>query len=140
MSPQETMLSLMTSLFQRTAEGTIRWTETAEEDSFRAVLSAGIVRVERYTDPRAVAGPGAVPVTTGLPFPLPPEAKAVGQDLYTLVVLDDKNRELGRLVPQREEHAMTLRNLWDAARRVARNADQHLQAILREIQSKAGNR
>jgi hypothetical protein len=140
MTFEQSIFAMIDALFQGTAGGTIQWTETAEENSFRAVLANGLVRIEKYTDPRAFAGGGAVPITTGLPFKLPPQYKAVEHEIYTLVVLDDRNREIARFVPEQEGHAMTMRNLWELACRGARNADQRLQAILQELNSKAGRK
>jgi hypothetical protein len=140
MTAQEQLLTLTNGLLEGTRQGRISWSETAEEDSFRAVLNNGIVRIEKYPDPRLLAGAGAVAVTTGVPFNLPQTYKTYDQEVYTLVVLDDRIRELARFIPDTDSDARTLHDLWGLACRGARQADQKLDVILKEIDNRIGQR
>jgi hypothetical protein len=136
MSFQDKLWELTNRLFVGTAQGTIKWSETAEEESFRAILNTGLVRVERtraYQQPRNTT---AVPTPDLQDVNLTRIAQAVDGFEYSLLVLDDRNKEIGRYVPDRPEHAMTLRNLWELASRSARNADQKIDFLLQEVENR----
>lgn len=122
MSFQEKLFELANRLFVGTAEGTIQWSETADEDSFRAVLNAGLVRIER--GPVAPVDRNAIPSE----YPPPPENYE-----YTLLVLDERNKEIGRYVADVKERRLTLRNLWELAGLSARNADEKIDFLLQEV-------
>jgi hypothetical protein len=130
---EDKMYQIATDLCTGTASGAVKWTETADEDSFRAVLSNNIVRIERHVDPYERAGAGAVPITTGLPFQPPRGFKGYDGYIFSLVVLDNKNKDIARYVPDREERALTLRNLWEVALHSARDSERKLDSILDEI-------
>ena len=133
---QNKLLELVDALCSGTSKGTVKWTDTTDENAFRATLRSGIVRIEKYGDPRHMAGEGAVGIFTGMPFNLPQNYKSYEQEVYTLVVLDDNNRELARYIPEIDTHALTLRNLWEVAMHSARNSEQKLNDILQEIKGK----
>src|SRR3989442_15636139 len=65
---QDKMYQIVCDLFEGTASGAVKWQETAEEDSFRAVLSNSIVRVERHPDPYASAAGGGSANNDGAAF------------------------------------------------------------------------
>src|SRR5438105_4258390 len=115
MSLQQQLFDLSRGLITGTQAGAIKWSESADEDSFRALLSRGLVRVERVDDPYARAGVGAVPVTTGLPFAVPQGFQSFGDFIYTMVIFNERNRELARYIPASEEQATVMRNLWELA-------------------------
>src|SRR2546421_5884399 len=92
MSLKQQPLDLPGGLITGTQAGPIKWRETADEDSFRAILSHGLVRVERVDDPYARADVGTVPVTTGLPFAVPQGFQSVGDFIYTRVIFNERNR------------------------------------------------
>src|SRR5437660_12006432 len=62
---QDKLYHLACDLFDGTVKGTIQWSETAEEDSFRTVLNTGLVRIERevrqqpYVSGRAFTAEGS---------------------------------------------------------------------------------
>ena len=133
MSFQDKVWSLGHALLEKTISGSIRWAETAEEDSFRAILNTGLVRIERYEDPRDRLGTNITPSHQGLPFRLPSSYKTFEGFIYCLVVLDDRNKELARYIPDIEAHAVGLRNLWELAKRGAQNSEQKIDDILNEL-------
>src|SRR5947209_7875279 len=112
MTFQDKIHELANRLLLGTSQGTIKWSETAEEDSFRAMLNTGLVRVERLPA-------GVLPM-----------------DNYCLLVLDERNRELARYVPDQPERVLTLRNLWELAGRSARNAEHKIDSRLKEVETR----
>jgi len=136
MSQLKQLVDVSNSLIALTQDAKIKWTETAEEDSFRAILSKGLVRVERHEDPYARAGEGAVPVTTGLPFTVPPGFKSFGEFIYSIVFVNDNNRELVRYLPISQEQAAVMKNLWEKAAQSARDSGSKLDDLLNEIAGK----
>jgi hypothetical protein len=130
------MIDLTTNLIRRTTDGTITWGETAEENTFRAVLSTGIVRVGRHENSYGGTGEGAVPITTGLPFSLPAGFKANGDFIYSLFVLDNQSREIGRFVAANQEDADSLQRLWEVALSVVRNPEKKIDKHLEELLAK----
>src|SRR5947209_3413268 len=105
MSFQEKLLDLANRLLKRTADGNIKWSETADEDSFRALLTSGTVRVERSLTNGSTAHTG--PITSAH------ELATEDRHAYVLVVLDERSREIGRFVPEDEARLLTIRNLWE---------------------------
>lgn len=134
---QNKLYELVNRLFVGTSQGDIKWSETADEDSFRAILNTGLVRVERtparQNGTEAKTGPNMVFQEPGSPFP-------VGNFEYVLLVLDDKNKEIARYFPDRLERGMTLRNLWELACNSARNAEQKIDGLLEEVESRVKKR
>ncbi len=126
MTWQEKLSRLVDDLVAGTTQGTIKWTETADEDSFRAVLNAGLVRIERgsggptqWSDDRAVYRRFLV---NGLE--------------YSLLVLDERNKEIARYTAGDDDRAQVLYKLWELASRSARNADQKIDSLLQEVESR----
>jgi hypothetical protein len=131
MTFQDKLGELVNRLSIATSDGTIRWTETGDENAFRTVLNKGLVRVERslaYSPMRRLIpeGPTSVP----------------GENLYEyyLLVFDEKDKEIGRYLPDRPEQAVALRNLWSSASRTALNAEQKLDSLLQEVAGKVGKK
>jgi hypothetical protein len=124
---------LVHDLLRGTRCSSIKWTETADTDSFRALLNTGLVRIERV---RSDQGWGASRTTTTTPAPsalnLPFE--------YCLFVFDDKNKEIGSCSSSDESgQTMTVLNdLWEEARRSALNAEQKIDFLLQEVASRVG--
>jgi hypothetical protein len=129
------MHKIACDLFSGTASGAVKWNETADEDSFRAILPTSLVRIERHSDPFARAGAGAIPITTGLPFDPPQSFKGYEGWIYSLVVLDSKNKDVARYVPKTNERALLLRNLWELALHSARDSEKKLDSVIDEISS-----
>ena len=102
---EDKMHQLCTDLFRGGGKSSIQWTETAEEESFRALLKNGIVRVERRQDPYVMASSGHTPITTGLGFDFPRDYKGFEGCIYSLVVLDDRNKQIARFIPNPDERA-----------------------------------
>jgi hypothetical protein len=113
MPGNETFLALLDTLLQRTRNGKLTWSDTADENVFRLVMENGMIRVER--DP------------------------SVSEDLDeapdTLLVLNRENKVVDRFVPKNRETSEKLSRLWEMARRSARNADQVLANLLQEIKA-----
>lgn len=123
MTFQEKLHELTHRLLIGTSEGTIKWAETAEEDAFRAVLSSGLIRVEKLLSPaKAVWMPGQSD----------PGLLADNHD-YFVVILDEKNKEIARYTPDTDERKRTLRTLWELAARSARRADEKIDFLLEEV-------
>jgi hypothetical protein len=131
---EDKMYQLCINLFKGTNQGSIQWTETAEDDSFRALLKNAIVRVERHQDPYVTVGSATVPITTGPGFDLPRDYKGFEGFIYSLVVFDDRNKQIARFVPSREEKAVQLRNLWELAFHSARKSEQKTDSLLHELE------
>jgi hypothetical protein len=128
MTFRDKLFRLVNDLVAGTGQGTIKWTETADEDSFRAVLSAGIVRIERGSLGPIIGGDDKTAWKRSS-FPIE------GSE-YSLLVLDDRNKELARYIPDQPESADTLYNLWKLAGRAARNADQKIDSLLQEVENR----
>jgi hypothetical protein len=128
MTFRDKLLRLVNDLIAGTAQGTFKWTETADEDSFRAVLSAGIVRIERGSLGPTMGSDDKVAWRRSS-FPIE------GSE-YSLLVLDERNKELARYVPDQPESAEMLHNLWKLAGRAARNADQKIDSLLQEVENR----
>jgi hypothetical protein len=126
MLAREKMSELVTNLIRRTKEGAITWGETAEEDTFRVVLSTGIVRVGRFEKPH------------GFPFALPPQLSFDKALLYSLVLLDNQSRELSQFISTNLDDVGLLGPLWDLAFSSARNPEKKIDSILRELAAKPG--
>jgi hypothetical protein len=93
-------------LIYRTETGMVKWTDTADEDAFRAQFRGAMVRVQRreyYHDD-------------------------IGQVTeYSLVLLDEDGREADEY---RKDEKLV--ELWNVARRSARNAEVLLDRLLDE--------
>ena len=118
MTFKEKLRKLVSDLLAGTNKGTIKWTETADEQAFRAVLHTGLVRVQRiYAE--AFQGNPSYPIE--------------GFE-YALVALDEQNKELARYVAKDQAEAKDLRELWQRASNSARNAEQKIDSLLKELE------
>jgi hypothetical protein len=115
---QEKLWRLVNDLFTGTSKNAIRWSETPDEETFRTVLEKGMVRIERGG---TGTGSGYYPADSD----------------YWLLVFDEDNREIARFVPESPEQKMTLGNLWELANSSARNTEQKLDFLLKEVAGKS---
>jgi hypothetical protein len=132
MTFQDKLFELANRLLVGTGDGAIKWSETADEDSFRAVLNSGLVRIER--------GPLLEPERWDPRTPANSSEKSTEPLEYSLLVLDERNKELGRYVANSPERRLTLRNLWEVAGRSAKNADQKIDSLLQEVENRVKQR
>jgi hypothetical protein len=95
-------------LKEATDNGTIRWDETAEEDTFRALLRAGIVHLARN-----------------------------GLGGHVLKLFDRDNNLVGTLTPTSPGDSEELARFYDSIRSRARNVDETYNALLNELRSRA---
>jgi hypothetical protein len=97
--------------------GRYQWEPTAETDAYRVTLDSGMIVVARENTDEERDFPG-----TGL---------------YSLAVLDEKNREIARLVARTAQDAELLRDVWEQARNAALKPDETLTRILHELLTKS---
>jgi len=129
------IVTLVTDLWKGTAANAITWTEAADEDSFRTVLNKGIVRIERKVAPQM--NPGEQPgLFTADQIANPRKRVPVDNFEYWLVVFDERNNEIVRYTPDSDSNAITLRNLWEVVCAKARNTEQKIDSLLRELEAK----
>jgi hypothetical protein len=105
---------LVQQLISSTEGGKIVWTDTADEDAFRANMQGGMVRVQkrmRFDE----EGHEAVD--------------------YSLTLLDRKGRELEDYYPEPLSPEYDLANLWNLARRSSRGGVDILDKLLEETAS-----
>src|SRR5690349_21536726 len=102
---------LVQQLISSTEHGKIIWTDTADEDAFRANMQGGMVRVQKrvrvYEESQEVAE-------------------------YSLTLLDRKGRELDDYCPETGPPESDLANLWNLARRSSRETVDVLDNLLKE--------
>lgn len=103
----EKFKTLLKELLTRTRSGTIKWGETADDNSYRVKLGAALVRVSVWTDENEDAHVGA--------YLINPDGKYVDSEI---------ERVGGPLVDP----------LWDAARASALNAEELLDEALKNLQ------
>ena len=130
---EDKLFKLCVDLFNRTKQSSVKWTETAEDDSFRAILRNALVRVERHEDPQITAEPEMAGFVPSLGFALPHDYKSVGGFVYSLIVFDDRNKQIARFIPNQIEKAQQVRDLWELAFRSARNSEQKIDDLLHEL-------
>src|SRR5690349_6992721 len=105
---------LVQQLISGTGHGKIVWTDTADEDAFRANMQGGMVRVQKR-------------------LRFDEEGHEAGNYSFTLV--DRKGRELEDYCPEMREPESELANLWNRARRSSRGAVDVLDELLKETAS-----
>lgn len=126
-------LAIVNALCEGTKARTIAWGDTAEENTFRALLKNGIVRISRHDIPFGQANDGVVPITNGLPFSTPLGFQPYGPFIFSLFVLDNQSHEVTRFVAANRDEAAPLETLWDLAFKAVRNPEKRLENILAEI-------
>lgn len=117
-SREDKLLRLLRGLAGGTNSGRVRWEETAKEDMFRTVLPSGLVLIG-----------------TGRAETHPPDAPDdVTYPDYTAWLLDRDARIVEELTAEYGDRAYdTMRDLFQQARRSARNAANLLDRMIGEV-------
>lgn len=105
---------LVQQLISSTEIGRIVWTDTADEDAFRANMQGGMVRVQKCVR-------------------LDDEGHE--ETAYFLTLLDRNGRELEEYYPEPLVEERELADLWNRARRSARGTVNVLDTLLKETAS-----
>lgn len=105
-----TLDDLLPVLNAATDNNALRWTETAEEDTFRAEFGPGLVRV----------------------------AKDGGPSRYSLTLVDQAGTVLEEYQPSGEGTLLALENLYKKVRRHALDLDGKLHQLFETLKSLAG--
>ncbi len=114
MPPDPRFERLLKLLNAGTVNRRLSWSQTPDEDTFRITFGTGIVRVGK--SPHLING----------------------QQAYTLVVLDQSNQVIEEIRPANEEENALLEQIYSNARRSALNLDFALNALLEELENRAG--
>ncbi|MGE0823336.1 MAG: hypothetical protein AB7G75_15870 [Candidatus Binatia bacterium] len=115
----EKFLQLLNVLLEGTRAGKIKWHETVDEDAFRVVFGAGLVRIESRLDP--------VDETTFFVVSL---LNRQGRTIETVTA------SLNMVTyPEPQVSYSFLSDLYTAARASARAADDVLDSILRDAEA-----
>jgi hypothetical protein len=101
---------LLAVLNAATDRGTIRWEETADEDTFRTMLDFGMVQLSRR--------------------PQPPH--------YQIELFDQELRLLEEFRPSGEGSQLGIESLYKKVRQAVLNLDAKVQRLLEELKERAG--
>jgi hypothetical protein len=101
---------LLRLLRSGTERGSLRWKETADEDSFRATLGSGIVAVTK---------------TGTAPF-------------YKLEMLNPHGQLITEYEPSGEGELIAIKELYKTVRHKALNLDASMRVLVEELRSLAG--
>lgn len=110
---QNKIRTLVQQLLSNTRCGKIAWTDTGDEDAFRANMQGGMVRVQKQI------------------YPDEENHELVG---YSLTLLDRKGREVEEYYPE-PSAKRELAELWNLARRTSRGTVDVLDKLLKETAS-----
>ena len=111
MSSSSVIDNLVSQLIEATAGGRVKWADTADEDSFRTPFKAGSIRISA----QASTDEDGVPDT----------------DYYLVIINKD-----GKIADEYSsiEDDVKLGQLYELARRSARDSDAVINSILEELQ------
>lgn len=132
---QDKLWKLVNDLFRGTAANNIKWSETADEDSFRTILNKGMVRIERRVAPQLEPGE-QTGIASGDQLTNPQKRVPVDNFEYWLVIFDQNNDEIARYTPDSSTKAITLRNLWELACASVRDTEKKIDSLLQELAAK----
>lgn len=114
-SPKESkLLQLAKGLLKSTEDGSLEWRETASEDRFYADLSDAAVEVE------------SIDITDNEDLHLPPQ-------VFQMTLLDARGRVAEIFTSEHDIDGGFLKKLFGAARSRARNSDQLVDSLLKQI-------
>lgn len=116
------LMEFIRLLNEATDRNGIRWEPTLDEEEFRAILHAGMVKILKKGE--------NIPGIIGNPL--------FGEEKFILQILDASNRVIDFLIPGSPEEAEQLKELFWKARRSALGVDQLYGDLLKELQSRAG--
>jgi hypothetical protein len=108
---QNKIRQLVQQLVSGTEKGKITWTDTGDEDAFRAHLQGGMVRVQKR---------------------LCLDEEGHESMIYSLTLLDRNGRELEEYYPELFASGRDLADLWNLARRSSRGTVDVLDNLLKE--------
>jgi hypothetical protein len=110
------LVEIVRLLQKATDRGTIRWTTTSQENTFRATLSSSLVRIAREEEP--------FNQSSSLPT-------------YQLVVLDQRNQPIEEFRSSEAEGTALLDNLFQKVRAKAINLDHAWDLFVSELRQRA---
>jgi hypothetical protein len=113
---------LIQLLLGATEKETLHWERTPDEDEFRATLGTGYVRLVRGSQ---------------LPFGSPPLTE-LEKDRYFLSLVSQNGQVIDSFAPPADDERNGLGLLFSMVRRRVLNLDNHYEALLRELKTKAG--
>jgi len=114
--------NIIQALQRLTDEGRLPWSSTPDEETFRASIPQGIVRIAKVVPTLAES-----------------DALAAGEDTYLLTLLDNGGRTVEQHRPSDKLERAMLSRLYIEARRSALKTDDFLEAVLRDLNAKVGN-